>query len=58
MVLSKIKKSKAGKKKKTSFIKDKLKKLNAFLNRPINEKRLEEIEAEKVRIQAYYPFQL
>ncbi|MBK24512.1 MAG: hypothetical protein CME70_11010 [Halobacteriovorax sp.] len=58
MLLSKIKKTgiKRSKNFKKSFVKDQTKKFIHFLNRPINEERLREIEEEKVRIQFYYPF--
>lgn len=58
MVLSKIKiqKSKRDKKQKKSLFKIKVKNAVAYLNRPINTKRIEEIEEEKLRARFQHPF--
>lgn len=57
MLLSKNKKTeiKRSKKYDKSFVIEKTKKFIHFLNRPINEERVREIEEEKARIQFYDP---
>ena len=58
MVLSKIKiqKPKRNKKQKKSLFKIKVKNAVGYLNRPINTKRIEEIEEEKLRARFQHPF--